>query len=84
MMGGCCGTRRGSRGRWRKPLRTLVHGKGPEDGSVRRQPSVAGRPGCWASRQMLFKMGIMLFFLTKRKRVNNARDWNNGWLQKYF
>ena len=21
---------------------------------------------------------------TKRKRVNNARDWNNGWLQKYF
>ncbi len=42
MMGGCCGTRRGSRGRWRKPLRILVQGKGPEDGSVRRQPSVAG------------------------------------------
>jgi hypothetical protein len=24
------------------------------------------------------------YVLTKRKRVINARDWNNGWLQKYF
>ena len=24
------------------------------------------------------------YVLTKRKRVNNARDWNNGWIQKYF
>ena len=27
---------------------------------------------------------IAFYVLTKRKRVNNARDWNNGWLQKYF
>ena len=41
MMGACCGTARGSRGRWRKPPRISVHGKGREGGSVRRQPSVA-------------------------------------------
>ena len=35
MMGGCCGLGRGSRGRWRKPLRISVHGKGSEGGSVR-------------------------------------------------
>ena len=42
MMGSCCGGGRGSRGRWRKPLRILAHGKGAEGGSVRRQRSVAG------------------------------------------
>ena len=42
MMGGCCGVERGSRGRWRKPLRISVHGKGTEGRSVRRRRSVAG------------------------------------------
>ena len=30
----------GSRGRWRKPLRVLVHGKGPEGASLERRSGV--------------------------------------------
>ena len=30
MMGSCCGVERGSRGRWRTPLRISVHGEGSE------------------------------------------------------
>ena len=37
MMGSSCGTERGSRGRWRKPLRILVHGKGLEGGGLERR-----------------------------------------------
>ena len=42
MMGSCSGVERGSRGRWRKPLRILVHGKGPEGRSVEWRSGVAG------------------------------------------
>ena len=46
MMGGWCGVERGSRGRWRKPLRILVHGKGPEGRSVEWRSGGAGVGGC--------------------------------------
>ena len=45
MMGGCCSVGRGSRGRWRKPLRRLVHSKLAEGGSVEWRSSGAG-VGC--------------------------------------
>ena len=45
MMGGCCGVGRGSRGRWRKPLRILVYGKGLEGGGLERRSGGAG-VGC--------------------------------------
>ena len=46
MMGGCCGVERGSRGRWRKPLRILVHGKGPEGRSLEWRSGGAGVGVC--------------------------------------
>ena len=50
MMGGCCGTRRGSRGRWRKPLRISVHGKGLEGGGLERRSGGAGvRCASWCA-----------------------------------
>ena len=45
MMGSSCGGGRGSRGRWRKPLRILVHGKGLEGGGLERRSGGAG-VGC--------------------------------------
>ena len=46
MMGCCCGVERGSRGRWRKPLRILVQGKGPEGRSLEWRSGGAGVGGC--------------------------------------
>ena len=42
MMGSCCGTGRGSRGRWREPLRISVQGKGPEGRGLERCSGGAG------------------------------------------
>ena len=42
MMGGCCGTGRGSRRLWREPLRRSVHGKGPEGRSLEWRSTGAG------------------------------------------
>ena len=46
MMGSCCGTGRGSRARWRKPLRISVQGKGPEGRSLDRRSGGVGVVGC--------------------------------------
>ena len=45
MMGSSCGTERGSRGRWRKPLGISVHGKGLEGKGLERRSGGAG-VGC--------------------------------------
>ena len=45
MMGSCCGTGRGSRARWRKPLRISVQGKGPEGRSLEWRSTGAGVAG---------------------------------------
>ena len=45
MMGGCCGVERGSRGRWRKPLRISVHGEDADGGDLERRSAGDG-VGC--------------------------------------
>ena len=50
MMGSSCGVGRGSRGRWRKPLRISVHGKGLEGGGLERRSGGAGvRCASWCA-----------------------------------
>ena len=46
MMGSCCGTGRGSRARWRKPLWISVQGKGPEGRGLERRSTGARVVGC--------------------------------------
>eukprot|EP01043_Picozoa_sp_COSAG02_P012777 COSAG02_NODE_501_length_21049_cov_34.002768_6_plen_131_part_00 len=82
---------------WQHQLVSVLRSKGvvdttvTADGEVKTVMSTKGEPGddCGQSpatfpEDRLHPAKTAFYVLTKRKRVNNARDWNNGWLQKYF
>ena len=69
MMGSSCGGGRGSRGRWRKPLRISVHGKGPEGRSVEWRSGGAGDGVC-----ELVRLGAFLAALP-RAMVPTMASW---------
>ena len=61
--------RQGSRWRWRKPLRILVHGEGPDGGALeRRSRGVGVRRADWS------RLGAFLAATASRYRANHGRD----------